>query len=177
MIRYEYYSNPKDFIFQYQKASPPLQTGCAARGQAVSEAREFTIVAVGKPSDFGKPLTELGLPVSNIDLRFPSAEQERAKEDPASLERGRKLLEAGAAIQGGADKLAAVKDCTMVAERRVLRAGGAKMKGQADHRWLAPSHIRPGERTPVRQEWPYISTAAPAGWCRRRAACRWEARC
>jgi len=149
MIRYEYYSYPKDFIFQYQKAVAAVTKQDVLRvARQYLKPAEFTIVAVGKPSDFGKPLTELGLPVSNIDLKIPEPEQERAKEDPASLERGRKLLEAAQQSMGGADKLAAVKDCTMVADVEFSGAGGAKMKAKQTTRWLAPSHIRQENELP-----------------------------
>jgi len=33
--------------------------------------QDFTIVAVGNPAEFGKPLSTLGLPIRPIDLSIP----------------------------------------------------------------------------------------------------------
>ena len=78
------------------------------------QAKNLTIVAVGNPQEFGKPLGTLGLPVASIDLTIPeppgAAKAETPKADAASLERGKKLLERVQQAVGGADKLAAVQD-------------------------------------------------------------------
>ena len=68
----DYFGYPKDFIFQYQKA-----VASVTKADILSVAKEYlkpenlTIVAVGKPDDFGRPLTALGAPVKEIDLRIP----------------------------------------------------------------------------------------------------------
>ena len=45
-----------------------------------------------------------------IDLTIPEPKQEAAKADPASLQKGKELLQRVQQALGGADKLAAVKD-------------------------------------------------------------------
>jgi zinc protease len=74
VLTYEYYGYPKDFIEQYQKA-----LAAVTKADVLRVARErlkpaaFTIVTVGNPKDFGKPLQSLGGPVTNIDLTIPAA--------------------------------------------------------------------------------------------------------
>ena len=72
LVRYRYYGYPDDFIFQYQKA-----IGQVSRADVLRVAKEyldpakFVFVATGNPKDFGKPLSVLELPVSDIDLTIP----------------------------------------------------------------------------------------------------------
>jgi hypothetical protein len=149
MIRYEYYGYPKDFIFQYQKAIAAVTKQDVLRvAKQYLKPEEFTIAAVGKPSDFGKPLAGLGLPVSTIDLKIPEPKQERAKADAASIERGRKLLREARQALGGIEKWAAVKDYIMVADVEFSAGGGGKMKAKQNTRWLAPSHMRQENELP-----------------------------
>jgi zinc protease len=149
MIRYEYHGYPKDFIFQYQKAIAAVTKQDVLRvAKQYLKPEEFTIAAVGKPSDFGKPLADLGVPVSAIDLKIPEPKQEHAKADAASLEQGRKILAAAQQALGGADKLAAVKDYTITAQVEFSAAGGAKMKAKQTTRWLTPSHMRQENELP-----------------------------
>src|SRR5262249_43338991 len=68
VMRYTYFDYPKDFLFQYRKAIDSV-----TRADVLRVAKEhfrpenLTIVAVGNPKEFGKPLTELGK-VNMIDL-------------------------------------------------------------------------------------------------------------
>ena len=72
VLRYRYYGYPDDFIFGYQKA-----LGAVTKADVLRVARQylhpeaFTVVAVGNPKDFGKPLSVLGLPVYPLDLTIP----------------------------------------------------------------------------------------------------------
>ncbi|MGE5646109.1 MAG: M16 family metallopeptidase [Acidobacteriota bacterium] len=72
MLRYEYYGYPRDFIFQFQKG-----LAAVTKADVLRVAREhlkpdqLTIVAVGNPAEFGKPLTALGLPLKLVDLTIP----------------------------------------------------------------------------------------------------------
>ncbi|HXN48494.1 MAG TPA: pitrilysin family protein [Bryobacteraceae bacterium] len=74
VLRYRYYGYPDDFIFGYQKA-----LGAVTKADVLRVAKEylhpeaFTVVAVGNPKDFGKPLSALGLPVHPLDLTIPPA--------------------------------------------------------------------------------------------------------
>ena len=73
ILTYEYFGYPKDFIQQYQKALATV-----TKADVLRVAKEhlmpsaFTIVTVGNPQEFGKPLDTLG-PVKTIDLTIPGA--------------------------------------------------------------------------------------------------------
>jgi zinc protease len=71
VMMYEYFGYPKDFLFEYQKKIMAVTRGDVLR---VSRQRihpeSMTIVAVGNPTDFGKPLDNLGK-VEKIDLTVP----------------------------------------------------------------------------------------------------------
>jgi zinc protease len=70
-LRYEYFGYPKDFLFQYQKAIAAVTRADVLRvAQERFRPENLTIVAVGNPKDFGKPLTALG-GVTPIDLTIP----------------------------------------------------------------------------------------------------------
>jgi zinc protease len=117
LMTYEYYGYPKDFIFQYQKAVAAVTKADVLRvAKEYLKPENFVIVAVGKSEDFGTPLSALGLPIHNIDLTIPEPKREAAKADPASLAKGKELLESLQKAVGGADKLAAVKDYTHTAQ-------------------------------------------------------------
>jgi zinc protease len=71
VLRYEYFGYPKDFLFQYQKAISAVTRADVLRvAQERFRPENLTIVAVGNPKDFGKPLTALGK-VNSIDLTIP----------------------------------------------------------------------------------------------------------
>ena len=72
----DYFGYPKDFIFQYQKAVAGVTKADILRvAKEYLKPENLTIVAVGKPDDFGRPLTALGAPVKEIDLTIPKAEE------------------------------------------------------------------------------------------------------
>jgi zinc protease len=78
IVTQDYFGYPRDFIFQYQKA-----VAAASKADILRVAKEyikpesFTIVAVGKSKDFGRPLTELGSAVTPIDLTIPKPEGQK----------------------------------------------------------------------------------------------------
>ena len=71
LMNYEYYGYPRDFLFEYQK-----KIAAVTRADVLRVFREranpanLSIVAVGNPQDFGKPLTGVGK-VEKIDLSIP----------------------------------------------------------------------------------------------------------
>lgn len=72
LLTYEYYGYPKDFIQQYQKALAAVTKADVLRvAQEHLHPEIFTIVTVGNPQKFGKPLDMLGRPVKPIDLTIP----------------------------------------------------------------------------------------------------------
>lgn len=80
LVIYDYHGYPKDFIFRYQKAVEAVTKADILRvARKYLRPQELTIVAVGKPSDFGKPLAELKLPVTKIDLTIPEPKPKAAR--------------------------------------------------------------------------------------------------
>jgi zinc protease len=72
MLRYEYHGYPRDFIFQYRKRLEAVTREDVRRvARRHVRPEDFTIVAVGNPKEFGKPLSELGRPVKPVDLTIP----------------------------------------------------------------------------------------------------------
>ncbi len=71
LVTYEYHNYPADFLFQYQKRVEAVTTADVLRvmKQHVNPAN-LTIVAVGNPKDFGKPLSDAGK-IQKIDLSIP----------------------------------------------------------------------------------------------------------
>ena len=81
VLTYEYYGYPKDFIDQYQKALAMVTKADVLRvAKERLDPASFTIVAVGNPKDFGKPLESLGVPLKTIDLAIPGAPKEPAED-------------------------------------------------------------------------------------------------
>ncbi len=82
IISYEYFGYPRDFIFQYQKATASVTKADVQRvARQYLRPENLTIVAVGNPKDFGQPLSALGIPVHPLDLTIP--EPKPGDEKPA----------------------------------------------------------------------------------------------
>ncbi len=124
LVTYEYHGYPKDFIFQYQKAVREVTAADVLRvARQYLHPENLTIVAVGKPSAFGRPLAELKMPVKPIDLTIPA--RRAAKADAQGLAQGRELLKRGWQVVGGAEKPAARRDVTLTAMATAAGAGGS----------------------------------------------------
>ena len=148
LMTYEYYGYPKDFIFTYQKGVQAV-----TKADVLRVAKEYlkpdalSIVAVGNPADFGKPLTALG-PVKELDLSIPEPSGSApAKADSASLDRGRALMQKAQQALGGTDKLAAVKDFTQTVEASLNTPQGA-MKARQTNQWTAAGAYKQSQELP-----------------------------
>jgi zinc protease len=148
LMTYEYFGYPKDFIFQYQKGVQAVTKADVLRvAKQYLKPEDISIVAVGKPADFGKPLTILG-PVKEIDLNIPEPRKAPAtKSDSASLGQGRSLLQKAQQAAGGADKLAGVKDFTQSIEA-VLNTPQGSMKAQQTNQWVSSGVLRQTQQLP-----------------------------
>jgi zinc protease len=149
VVTYEYYGYPKDFIFQYQKGVQAVTKADVLRvAKQYLKPENISIVAVGKPSDFGKPLTTLG-PVKEIDLSIPEPgkKSDAPKSDSASLERGRKLLQRAQQAAGGADKLAAINDYTESVQASINTPQGA-MQAKQTNQWTKAGAFRQTQELP-----------------------------
>jgi len=160
LATYEFYGYPRDFLFTYQKAVAAVTKADVLRvAKERIKPSEMTIVVVGKPSDFDKPLSALNLPVTNIDLTIPEPKRERAAADAGSLARGKEMLRKAQSAMGGVEKLA-WRDYMHTADVEVT-AGGMPMKLKQTTR-IAGNHAR------VEQELPFgkvtVYTDGKSGW-------------
>jgi zinc protease len=162
LVQYEYYGYPRDFIFQYQKAIAAVTKADVLRvAQKYFKPEDLTYVAVGNPAGFGTPLSALSMKVEPIDLTIPEPKKETTKVDPASLEKGKALLQRVQQALGGADKLAAVKDLQYQANVEV-QTPGALMKVKQTNTFLAPSSLRQDIELPFGKQSVYSD--GNAGW-------------
>jgi zinc protease len=162
LVLYEYFGYPRDFLFQYQKAIAAVTKADILRvAQKYFKVSDFTYVAAGNPKDFGTPLSALGRPVQDIDLTIPEPKQDAAKTDPASLEKGKQLLQHVQQALGGADKLAAVKDLVYHGEAGI-ETPGATMKVKQTNSYLAPSSMRQDLELPFAKQSVYSDGST--GW-------------
>jgi len=71
VMMYEYFGYPKDFLFEYQKKVTAVTRADVLRVMREhTNAANLSIVAVGNPKDFGKPLNAAGK-LEKIDLSIP----------------------------------------------------------------------------------------------------------
>jgi zinc protease len=140
-LTYEYFGYPKDFLARYQK-----EIAAVTRADVLRVFREhvqpndLTIVAVGNPKEFGKPLTTLGK-VEAIDLTIPEPKP-AAQTDPAGVSRGRALLARALGAMGGEEKLAAIRDLTQVVHMSLHSPAGGTLKIVQRSQFLEPSYMR-----------------------------------
>ncbi len=165
LMIYQYYGYPKDFIFQYQKAIAAVTKADVLRvAQKYFQPKDLTYVAVGNPKDFGTPLASLGMKVDPIDLTIPEPKPEAAQASPptpATLAKGKELLQRVQQALGGADKLAAVKDLQFHADLEVFTPG-ASMKVKQTVSYIAPSTLRQDNELPFLKQSVYSDGAS--GW-------------
>jgi zinc protease len=142
MLTYAYFGYPADYPQQYQKALAAVTRADVLRvAKEYLRPADFTTLVVGNPEDFMPPLESLGEPVREIDLTIPEPKAHAAPVDTAGLELGKRILARLQSAVGGADKLAAVKDYTMVSEVRLSAAAGGETTTETD-RWMLPGNIR-----------------------------------
>ena len=158
ILRYDYYGYPRDFINQYQRAIQAVTRADVLRvARERVRVQDITVVAVGNPQEFGKPLATLGLPVASIDLTIPEPSGapkqdaglrgETAKADPASSERGQKLLARVQQAAGGADQLAGVQNVTETVDLS-MAAMPTGVKVRQTNLWVAPDQFRQESQLP-----------------------------
>ena len=148
LVTYEYYGYPKDFIRQYQAAIDAVTKEDILRvAREHVKPENFTIVAVGKPDDFGKPITAVDPNPVSIDLTIPAPTREEPKVSDGTKAQGKTLLERAQQAMGGAEKLAAVKDSSHQVSATMQGPQGS-MKAEQQNFWIAPNHFRQESQLP-----------------------------
>jgi zinc protease len=167
----DYYGYPKDYLSRHQKALESVTRADVLRvAKQYLNPANLTVVVMANPLMLGEPLEKLG-PVTKLDLAIPEAKPEVVESSDASLAEGKQILLKAQAAAGGAEKLAAVKDYTMLAEYSidpsVANVGGAKIV-QTD-RWVAPTVFRQDSSFPAGRVSAYTDgkvgwISTPQGW-------------
>jgi hypothetical protein len=148
LVTYEYYGYPKDFIRQYQAAIDAVTKEDILRvARQHVKPETFTIVAVGKPEEFGKPITAIDPDPEQLDLAIPMPTREEPKVSEAGKSQGRSLLQRVQQAIGGADQLAAVKDSSQKVSATMQGPQGS-MKAEQQNFWMAPNHFRQESQLP-----------------------------
>ena len=146
----EYYGYPKDSPQAHQKALQAVTKADVMRAakQAVAPAN-LTMVVTGNPMLFGDSLDRVG-PVAKLDTTIPLSKPQAAESTDATLAQGKQILAKAQAAAGGADRLGAVRDYSMLAEYTistvVASIGGSKIV-QTD-RWVSPTTFRQDSTLP-----------------------------
>jgi hypothetical protein len=162
ILTYRYYGYPDDFIFTYQKAIARVTREDVQRVAAkYIDPAKFVTVAVGNPKDFGKPLSTLDQPVSNLDISIPEPKPAKAATNSGSIASGKAMLAKAREALGGEKNLRAVKDLTQSATMQLDAAAGG-LKITQTEMWLAPNHFRQENVLPFGKVISYSD--GTAGW-------------
>ncbi len=159
-----YHGYPADLFAQYQKAVHAVTKADVLRlAKEHLRPSELVVVVAGRSRAFGKELADLNLPVKALELASPLPVQPQAVSDAASLEKGRQLLQRVQKALGGAEKLAAVKDCDQLMKGTMLLSGGA-VAASLRTRWSQPTFFRQDQDVPTGQVSAFFS--GRIGWVR-----------
>jgi zinc protease len=141
LVANQYYGYPTDWINQYKDAVMKVTAQDILKAaQQYVKPEEFSILAVGPVAKMGDSLKALG-EVKKLDISIPQPKQDTAKEDSASLAKGKATMAKIADAVGGLAKLSAVKDYVQTLESE-LAMGGNKIKVKQVNMWLKPAGFR-----------------------------------
>ena len=124
-LRYEYYDYPQDFVEQLMAGIRVVTKADVKRVAAeYLHPDKFTLIAVGKASDFDKPLSALG-DVTEVDITIPSPSPEPVPEaGEADIAKAKAILTDVIEAHGGPDKLKSVKNIITKGKMVVNTPGG-----------------------------------------------------
>ncbi len=144
LFRYEYYGYPKEFLFTYQKAVAAVTKQDILRvAKQYIQPEKFVYVAITNTDQLKTPLSDLKLPITKLDLKVKEPAKAASAADPASLAKGKALLTRMQTAMGGADKLAAIKDVTMVNKAEL-----GPMKVNQKVQLILPDKVRQEQELP-----------------------------
>ena len=124
-LRYEYYDYPQDFVEQLMAGIREVTKADVKRVAAeYLHPDKFTLIAVGKASDFDKPLSTLG-DVTEVDITIPPPSPEPVPEaGEAETAKAKAILADVIEAHGGLDKLKSVKNIITKGKMVVNTPGG-----------------------------------------------------
>jgi zinc protease len=155
LVYYDYYGYPKDFIYQYRKAIQAVTQADILRvARERVDPKQFTLVAVGNPKDFGQPLSVLGMPVSDLDITIP--------EPMGEVSQGRELFKQMQAAAGGSAKIDAIRDMRQTLNMQFAAPSGLK-SSQVNY-WASSGLFRQENALPFGKVVAYSD--GKSGWLR-----------
>ncbi len=145
----QFYGYPADFLEKYRAE---IEKVTAEDVQRVAKKhvrpQDLSILVVGKPADFDRPLSSFG-EVRKVDITIPApAGEKKAAATDATKTAGKALLAKAAAALGPAEKLAAVKDVTTKG-KATMRTPQGEMELGVTTLVVFPDRIRSEIQTPM----------------------------
>ena len=141
-LRYEYYEYPQDFVEQLMAGIRKVTKADVKRvASKYLHPDKFALIAVGKSSDFDKPLNSLG-DVTEVDIAIPPPSPELVPEaGEEAVTRGKEILAYVIEAHGGLDKLKRVNN--IVTKRRmVVNTPGGMMELDGEATIVFPTKAR-----------------------------------
>jgi predicted Zn-dependent peptidase/outer membrane lipoprotein-sorting protein len=148
-LRYEYHDYPQDFVEQLMAGIREVTKADVKRVAAeYLHPDKFTLIAVGKVSDFDKPLNTLG-DVTEVDITIPSPSPEPAPEaGEEDVAKAKMILTDVVEAYGGLDKLRGVKNI-VTKGKMVVNTSGGMMELDGQVTIVLPAKARADLRMPA----------------------------
>ena len=141
-LRYEYHEYPQDFVEQLMAGIREVTKADVRRVAAqYLHPDKFTLIAVGKASDFDKPLNTLG-DVTEVDITIPPPSPEPAPEaGEEDVAKAKMILADVIEAHGGLEKLQSVR--SLVVQGQYTRnTPGGMMQVEIKRYHMLPYKIR-----------------------------------
>ncbi len=141
-LRYEYYDYPQDFVEQLMAGIREVTKADVKRvATEYLHPDKFTLIAVGKASDFDKPLNTLG-DVTEVDITIPPLSPEPVPEaGEAETAKAKAILSDVIEAHGGLEKLQSVRSLVTQGQY-TLNTPGGMMQANIKHSRVLPYKIR-----------------------------------
>ena len=141
-LRYEYHDYPQDFVEQLMAGIREVTKADVKRvATEYLHPDKFTLIAVGKASDFDKPLDTLG-DVTEVDITIPLPSPEPVPEaGEADVAKAKAILADVTVAHGGLEKLQSVKSLVTQGQY-VLNTPGGMMQADVKRSHVLPYKIR-----------------------------------
>lgn len=141
-LRYEYYEYPQDFVEQLMAGIRGVTKADVKRVAAeYLHPDKFTLIAVGKASDFDKPLSVLG-DVTEVDITIPPPSPEPVPEaGEAEVAKAKTILAEVVEAHGGLEQLQSVRSLVAQGQYSLSTPGGL-MQAEIKRTRVLPDKIR-----------------------------------
>jgi zinc protease len=136
LVTYDYFGYPSDFLIQYQHGLEAV-----TKADVLRVAKEYfrpdrlSIVAVGNENNFGRPLSELNLPLKTLDISIPPDRPVQTAEEKLA---GQQLLAKVLEQAGGAALFNSIQDFTLIEDTQTRN----NKKLRTTLQFIAPVTIR-----------------------------------